>query len=107
MVAGHVPSDAHGPQLVGLAEIEYLLDNLWRRAVLGVLRDRLLPNETRLTMRLKRRLPAVEAGSTDAEVPAGPANMPGLLGMLQDPQPALNLAIFLGHCRHPFSPIGL
>jgi hypothetical protein len=35
------------------------------------------------------------------------ADMPGLLGMLQDPQPALNLAIFLGHCRHPFSPIGL
>jgi hypothetical protein len=33
--------------------------------------------------------------------------MPRLLGMLQDPQPALDLAIFLGHRRHPPGPIGL
>lgn len=58
-------------------------------------------------MRIKGRLPAVETGPAAAEVPAGPADMPGLLGMLQDPQPALNLAIFLGRRRHPPSPIGL
>jgi hypothetical protein len=84
-----------------------LLDDLRRCSVLGVFGDRLLPNQGSLTMLLERRLPAVEAGATDAEVPAGSTNMPRLLGMLQYLQFALNLAIFRGHRKHPPSPIGL
>jgi hypothetical protein len=64
-------------------------------------------DQARLTMLLKGGVPAVETGPPDAEVPAGSANMPCLLGMFQDPQPALDLAIFLGHRRHPPGPIGL
>ncbi|MCX7350908.1 MAG: hypothetical protein NTZ54_15800 [Alphaproteobacteria bacterium] len=48
-------------------------------------------------MLLKRRLPAVEAGSTYVEVPAGPADKPRLLDKLQDLQVALNVALFRGH----------
>ena len=107
MVAGQVPNDAHRTQVVGLAEVEYLLDDPGRGPVLGVLRVRLPPNEAILTMLLKGSLPAVETGPPDAEVSAGSADMPGLLGMLQDPQPALDLAIFPGHRRHPPGPIGL
>ena len=59
------------------------------------------------TVFLKCRLPALETGPPDTEVPAGKADMPGLLGMPKDPQPALDLAIFLGHRRHPSRPIGL
>ena len=86
---------------------KHLLGDLRRRSVLGGLRDRLLPTEGSLTMLLKGGLPAVETGPADAEVPAGSADMPSLLGMLEDPQPALNLAIFRGHRGHPPSHIGL
>ena len=41
MVAGKIPDDAHRPQVVGLAQVENLLDDLWRCAVPRVLRDRL------------------------------------------------------------------
>jgi hypothetical protein len=106
VVARQIPNDAHRPQMVGLSQMKNLLDDLRRRSVLWVLGDQPFPDKTCLPMLLKRRLPAVEAGSADAEVPTGPADMPDLLGMLQDPQPPLNLAIFLGHCRHPPAPIG-
>jgi hypothetical protein len=97
MVAGQIPDDVHRPQMVCLPQVKNLLDDFRRCSVLWVLWDWLLPNEARLTIILKCRLPSVESGPANAEVPAGPANMPGLLGMPQDPQPALNLAIFLGH----------
>ena len=84
VVARQVPDDTHGSQVVGLAQVMNLLDDLRRRSVPGVLWDRLLPNQGSLTMLLERRLPAVEAGSAYAEVPAGPTDMPRLLGMLQD-----------------------
>ena len=59
MVTRQVPDDAHWPQVVGLAEVKHLLDDLRRRSVLRVLRDRLLPNEGSLTMLLERRLPTI------------------------------------------------
>ena len=45
-------------------------------------------------MLLECCLSAAEAGSADAEVPAGPANVLCLVGMHEDPKPALNLVIF-------------
>ena len=106
MIARQVPNDAHRPQMVGLSQMKNLLDDLPRRSVLWVLGDRPFPDKTCLPMILKRRLPAVEAGSADAEVTTGPADMPDLLGMPQDPQPPLDLAIFLGRRRHPPGPTG-
>ena len=41
MVARQIPNDAHWPQVVGLAQVKNLFDDLWRCAVPGVLRDRL------------------------------------------------------------------
>lgn len=105
--ARQIPNDARWPQMVGLRQVKYLLDDLWRRSVLGVLRDRLLANQGSLTMLLERRLPAVETGSAYVEVPAGPTDMPRFLGKLQDRKFALNLAILRAHRRHPPSPIGL
>ena len=58
-------------------------------------------------MLLECRLPAVEDGSTYAEVSAGPADVHGLLGMLRDHQFALDFAIFRGDRLHPPSPLGL
>lgn len=81
MVEGQTPDDAHRTQLVRLAEIEYIHDNLSRRAVLWVLSDRFLPKEAFLTIPFKRRLPSADSSPANANVPAGPANMPGLLGM--------------------------
>ncbi len=40
VVARQIPNDAHWPQMVGLPQVKYLLDDLWRCAVPGVLRDR-------------------------------------------------------------------
>ena len=58
-------------------------------------------------MLLKGGLPAVKAGAADAEVPAGPADMPRFPGMLQDLQFALNFESFWVYRRHAPSPIGL
>ena len=107
MVARQVPDDAHGALVVGLPKVKHLLDDLGRCSAPGILRDRLLPNEPRLAILLKRRLPAVEAGSAYAEALAGPTHMSRLLGMLQYPQPALNLAISLSLRRLPPRPIRL
>ncbi len=41
MVAGKIPDDSHWPQVVGLAQVKNLFDDLWRCAVPGVLRHRL------------------------------------------------------------------
>lgn len=107
VVACQIPDDAHGPQVVGLAQVKNLLDDLRRRSVPGVLRDRLLPNLSSLTMPLERGLPAVEAGSADAEVAAGPGDVSSLLSVLQDPKFALNITVCQGHRDHPPGPIGL
>ena len=93
-VARQVPNDTHGSQMVGLAQAKNLLKDLRWCSVLWVLWDRILADQGSLTMLLERRLPAVETGSACAEVPAGPTDMPRFLGMLENLQFALNIAIF-------------
>ena len=46
MVAGKIPDDAHGSQVVGLAQVKNLLDDLRQCSVLGVLRNWFLPSQT-------------------------------------------------------------
>lgn len=41
MVGGQIPDDAHRPQTVGLPQVKYLLDDLWRCAVLWAFGNRL------------------------------------------------------------------
>ncbi len=65
-----------------------------------------LPHEASLTKPLERRLPSAESSSADAEGPAGPADIPRLLGMAQEPQAVENLTIVLSLRKHPPSPLG-
>ena len=107
VIARQVSNDAHGSQAEALAQVKNLLDDLRQCLVPGGLGDWLPANQGGFTMLLERRLPSVKTGSANAEVPTGTTNMHHRLDMPQDPQPALNLAIFRGHHRYHPSPIGL
>jgi hypothetical protein len=60
VVALEIPDDANGPQVVGAAQMEDLLDNLGRRTQLEVDRTRLLVHQTLIPVGLVGLLPEVE-----------------------------------------------
>ena len=72
--------------MVGLAQMQDLLDDFWRCTVGRVPRDRLLVDQPNLTFIFIQSFPAVKAGPCNAKVPAGPGSLPGLFSMFENAQ---------------------
>ena len=70
IITGEIPNNAHGPEIVGLAQVQDLLCDFRRGPIDGILGGRLLGNQARLAIRLIERLPTVEACPATAKVPA-------------------------------------
>ena len=97
MVARQIPDDPDGPEMVSLAQVQDFLDHFCRCPVGGVLGDRLPIDQPSRAVLFVQGLPAVKAGPANAEVAAGLNDSAILIGMLENAQFALNVAVFLVH----------
>lgn len=97
MVTGKVPDNADGAEMIGLAHMQDLLNDVRRGSASRILGDRLNVDEARLTFLFVHCLSAIEAGSANAKIPAGFGHASGLFGMPQNAQLALNIAVFPVH----------
>ena len=107
VIARQVPDDAHRPEMIGLPQMQDLFNDLGGCAIGWVLRDGLAVLQTRYATLSVGISPAVEAGATHTEIPAGPPDIADRLSVLENPKFMLRLASEPVHRHHPFRPTGL
>ena len=83
--------------MIFAAQIQNFLDDLSRRLIGGIFRNRFGILQPSFAMLLICFAPSVEAGPTDPKIPAGFAGVTDLLSVLEHSKFALNVAFFVRH----------
>ena len=97
MITLKIPNDPHGTEVVFATKIYHLFLAFRRRSVCVPFGDRRSIDQSSFAALSVSLSPAVEAGTTYAEIPAGFGNMPNLFRVLQYAQFAFNFALILVH----------
>ena len=97
MITLKIRNDPHGTEVVLATKIYHLFLAFRRRSVCVPFGDSRSIDQSSFAALSVSLLPAVEAGTTYAEIPAGFGNVANLLGIPQYPQFAFKFALILVH----------
>jgi hypothetical protein len=92
-----IPNDPHGTEVVFATKIYHLFLAFRRRSVCVPFGDRRSIDQSSFAALSVSLSPAVEAGTTYAEIPAGFGNVANLFGIPKYPQFAFNFTLILVH----------
>jgi hypothetical protein len=101
VIARQIPNNTDWPEVILATRIQNLLNDLGRRLIGGVLRDRFCVLQTSFAMLLVCVTPPIKAGPADAKIPASLTGIADLLGVLEYSKLALNVAFFVRYEYFP------